>query len=152
VWSVPVVAFHGTNDPFVAYQGRSGPSAWSLPAISDTGAVMGKTVGQELTTYSHPAILGPLPEAVPAQVAGWARRNGCHSAAIDRRVADDVTLIFYRCPRHADVNFYRITGGGHAWPGSEVSASLASVIGHTTFSINADKIMWAFFEGHPLRN
>jgi polyhydroxybutyrate depolymerase len=147
---VPVVAFHGTTDPFVAYQGGSGRAALSLPAITNSGTETGKTVGQELTTDSHTAILGPLPQAIPTQVAGWAHRNGCHSVAIDHHVADDVTLLSYHCSADGSVDFYRITGGGHAWPGSEVSASLASVIGHTTFSISADKIMWAFFEAHPL--
>jgi polyhydroxybutyrate depolymerase len=63
-----------------------------------------------------------------------------------------VTLLTYRGPADASVAFYRITGGGHAWPGSEASARLASLIGRTTFSINADQIMWAFFEANSLRN
>ena len=148
---VPVVAFHGTADPFVAYHGGSGRAAFPLPAISDSGAVTGKTVGQELATDPGAKILGPLPQAIPDQVIGWARRNGCRTAASERRIGGDVTLFSYSCPTDASVDFYRITGGGHAWPGSEVSAGLASVVGRTTFSINADKIMWAFFEGHPLR-
>ncbi len=149
---VPVVAFHGTADPFVAYQGGSGQGALSLPALDDSGGMTGKTVGQELAADPGAKIIGPLPASIPDQVGGWARRNGCSSAPSQRRIAGDVTLFDYSCPTGANVEFYRITGGGHAWPGSTVSASLASAIGHTTFSIDADQIMWAFFEAHPLRN
>jgi polyhydroxybutyrate depolymerase len=49
------------------------------------------------------------------------------------------------------VELYRVNGGGHAWPGSAASASLASVVGYTTTAISADQIMWAFFAAHPLR-
>lgn len=149
---VPVVAFHGTTDPFVAYQGGSSAGALSMPAINDAGKVTGKTIGQEIASGAGGAMLGPLPEAIPVQVAGWARRNGCSSSVSDRKIASDVTLISYSCPTDASVDFYRITGGGHAWPGSEESATLASIIGRTTFSINADQIMWEFFEAHPFRN
>lgn len=150
--AVPVVAFHGTADPFVAYNGGSGPAALSMPAINESGQVTGKTIGQEMTADPHAPLIGPLPEAIPDQVAGWAQRNRCGSTPSTRTVASDVTLLTYRCPADASVAFYRITGGGHAWPGSEASARLASLIGRTTFSINADQIMWAFFEAHPLRN
>jgi polyhydroxybutyrate depolymerase len=149
---VPVVAFHGTADPFVAYNGGSGHAALSMPAISASGQVTGKTIGQEFETESHVPLLGPLPQSIPVQVRGWARRNGCGTTTSDKRIAPDVTLLAYSCPSSASVDFYQIAGGGHAWPGSTVSASLASVIGRTTLSINADQVMWSFFQAHPLRD
>ena len=43
-----------------------------------------------------------------------------------------------------------MTGGGHAWPGSEASQAIASAVGYTTMSIDATALMWTFFEMHPL--
>jgi poly(3-hydroxybutyrate) depolymerase len=44
---------------------------------------------------------------------------------------------------------YRIRGGGHTWPGS-VLDSKTNTLGATTLAISADKIIWSFFESHPL--
>ena len=60
-----------------------------------------------------------------------------------------MTRVSYRCPKRADVELYRIEGGGHTWPGSEFSRAIESVVGPTTFSINADDAMWTFFQAHP---
>jgi polyhydroxybutyrate depolymerase len=45
---------------------------------------------------------------------------------------------------------YRIRGGGHTWPGSVVD-SKTNTLGATTMAISADKIIWNFFQSHPLR-
>jgi polyhydroxybutyrate depolymerase len=87
---------------------------------------------------------------VPATVAVWAKRNQCVPKALEDPIASDVVLTRYLCPTGAEVGFYRINGGGHAWPGSEFSKQIASVVGFTTFSINASDIMWDFFMRHPL--
>jgi len=66
------------------------------------------------------------------------------------KVANGVTLISYSCPHNASVELYRITNGGHAWPGSTFTRSIAKVVGFTTFAISANAIMWNFFQHHPL--
>jgi polyhydroxybutyrate depolymerase len=142
---VPVVAFHGTADPFVSYTGGLGRSALNLPAANGSNRTLGQSLhGAALRKLEH----GP---SIPQMAEEWARRNGCGTTASYRRVAADVTLISYPCPAGAKVELYRVSGGGHAWPGSELSRSLASVVGRTTLSISADQLMWRFFEGHPLR-
>ena len=65
-------------------------------------------------------------------------------------MAHGVTLLRYTCPKNATVELYRISGGGHAWPGSTFTASISSAVGFTTMAIDADAIMWRFFEQHPL--
>jgi polyhydroxybutyrate depolymerase len=46
--------------------------------------------------------------------------------------------------------FYRISNGGHTWPGAtEPAASLAGP-GLTSQEIDASQILWDFFEGHRL--
>jgi polyhydroxybutyrate depolymerase len=138
--AVPVIAFHGTADPFVAFAGGLGASALNLPAADGSG----RTVGQ---TLSPAATKGP---SIPQITAAWAKRNRCPHRPTAQVIASDVTLIRYRCPAQADVELYRITAGGHSWPGSAFSQAIASVVGHTTFSISADQLIWAFFEQHPL--
>ena len=59
-------------------------------------------------------------------------------------------LLAFDCPADATVELYRVTGGGHAWPGSAFSTSIASVVGTTTLSIGATELMWSFFVAHPL--
>ena len=66
-------------------------------------------------------------------------------------VADDVTLVEFTCPDDATTQLYRVDGGGHSWPGSDFSVTIESVVGPTTFSIDANELMWAFFEEHPRR-
>jgi polyhydroxybutyrate depolymerase len=140
---VPVVTFHGTADQFVSYNGGLGPAALNLPASNGSN----QTLGQQLGTGASKA---QGTASVPAITATWAKRNGCASTPTQQRIASDVTLFAYRCPSGAAVELYRVTGGGHAWPGSTKSQSISSVIGRVTFSISANRIMWAFFQAHPL--
>jgi polyhydroxybutyrate depolymerase len=137
---VPVVAFHGTADPFVAYDGGLGPAAAKLPAPDGSGKTLGE-VG---------ALKGPKGPSVPDVLQSWARRNGCTGAASEKQVATDVTELSFTCPAGDDVELYRVEGGGHSWPGSAFSKQIKSVVGPTTDSISADEVMWTFFQAHPL--
>ena len=136
---VPVIAFHGTADPYVGYDGGLGQKAADLP----TGD--GRTLGEAGAV--DPKAKGP---SIPEITAAWAKRNGCRSAPTDTTVAADVTLIKFPCPPGDEVELYRVTGGGHTWPGSEFSKAIESAVGPTTFSIDADELIWKFFEAHPL--
>ena len=82
-------------------------------------------------------------------MAAWAKRNHCSSTPSEISIASDVNLVRYLCAVGAEVGLYRITGGGHAWPGSAFSRQIESVVGYTTFSINATDILWDFFIHHP---
>ncbi len=137
---VPVVAFHGTADEFVPYNGGVGSAALKLPAPDGSGKRLGQLGAGKLK-------LGP---GAPQATTAWAKRNGCNTKPTAKAIAADVTLISYACPPDATVELYRVTGGGHAWPGSPVDRSLSKVVGHVTFSISANAIMWAFFQAHPL--
>jgi polyhydroxybutyrate depolymerase len=141
--AVPVVAFHGTADPFVSYDGGLGAKALALPAPDGSGKTLGQS-GAASTQNKGPTI--------PEITAAWAKRNDCASTApAQDAVASDVTLLQWSCPPGADVELYRVTGGGHSWPGSTFSKAIESVVGPTTMSIDANEIMWKFFEQHPLR-
>jgi polyhydroxybutyrate depolymerase len=86
--AVPMIAFHGTADPEVPYNGGS---SWVSPR--------------------------PFP-STPRWAANWARRNGCGDNPVESTVAADVTRRTYtNCADDAAVVLYTIQGGGHTWPG-----------------------------------
>jgi polyhydroxybutyrate depolymerase len=143
---VPVVAFHGTADPLVHYDGTASKAAEDLPAPDGSG----KTIGQEAAeSFGTKGVFKKGP-SIPQEAGTWARRNGCSTKFTSTRIASDVTLLSWSCPRHANVELFRIQGGGHTWPGSQESAELVKIVGRTTFSISADAEMWSFFMAHPL--
>lgn len=87
---VPVIAFHGTADRIVPYDGGD---------VSSTG-------------YQFPP--------VQDWVRGWALRNGCDMDPLGLPSNGEVSGIGYSgCRSNADVHFYTIQGGGHSWPGGE---------------------------------
>jgi len=141
---VPVIAFHGTSDPFVPYGGGIGPAAKQLPAPNGNG-----TIGSHLSSKVGQGIQqNDLP--IPAEEARWAARNGCSKSPKTSSVTSDVTLIAYKCPGSATVELYRENGDGHIWAGSVAMLAIGSVVGKTTFSISANQLIWKFFESHPL--
>ncbi len=141
---VPVIAFHGTADPFVPYKGGIGPAAKKLPATDGSG-----TIGAHLSSKANQGIQqNDLP--VPVEEARWAARNGCSKAPKTSTVASGIVLIAYRCPGNAAVELYREDGDGHIWPGSPAMVGIASVVGKTTFAISANQLIWKFFQTHPL--
>ena len=111
---VPMIAFHGTADPIVPYQG--GPSRdFNLPF-----------------------------PVIPEWMAARAELNGCAGAPSALPGSGEASGVRYSsCAQGADVVFYSIQGGGHAWPGGEPMPKW--IVGHTTQDINATRTMWEFF-------
>lgn len=133
---VPMVAFHGTEDEFVTFDGSLGEGAMSLPVNEDT---------ERLTALAE--AIKPIPESV----ATIAERNGCGTDFEETQVSEHVRLRSYPgCPEGGEVLLYVVDGGGHSWPGSEVNGLIESITGPTTFEIDANEVMWEFFEAHPL--
>jgi len=137
---VPLVAFHGTDDGYLAYDGGYGEKVAGLPDPSGTG-----TLGTAVIAS------GTNDQSVPEMAQAWAVRNGCEDVAPTESVAAaDVTLLTWSCPAGAEAVLYRVDGGGHAWPGSAVSAGAVDLVGFTTMTISADELLWDFFRRHPL--
>jgi polyhydroxybutyrate depolymerase len=138
---VPVLTFHGTDDEFVNYDGGFGEAVADLPAPDGSDRTLGG-IGVETDDPDAPS--------VPEITAAWARRNGCEAEPTARRVATDVVRVIFGCPAGADVELYRVEGGGHSWPGSEFSQAIENIVGPTTTSIDANEVMWDFFQAHRL--
>lgn len=86
---MPVVAFHGTADPNVPYDG---------------GGICCPDVD--------------LP-SVEAAVQPWAQRAECRIKPSSKSIGTEVERIAYRgCGSSADVVLYKVVNGGHTWPGS----------------------------------
>ena len=87
-YTVPMIAFHGTADQIVPYNGgRSGPFDTPFPVIPDW-------------------------------VAQYAAQNGCATTPDALPAQGEVTGVRYgQCDENSEVLFYTIHGGGHAWPG-----------------------------------
>jgi polyhydroxybutyrate depolymerase len=87
---VPMMAFHGTADPMIPYNGGT---SWIAP---DT----------------FPNVL--------SWTRNWARRNRCRANPSESVIAADVTRLEYTaCAEGASVVLYTVKGGGHSWPGGE---------------------------------
>jgi polyhydroxybutyrate depolymerase len=52
------------------------------------------------------------------------------------------------CANGAELVFYTIVGSGHAWPGGRPLPKF--IVGQTNADIDATRIMWAFFQQHPM--
>jgi polyhydroxybutyrate depolymerase len=117
---VPLIAFHGTADPLVPYNGAE--TSWLNPR--------------------------PFPN-IPGFVAHWGRRNRCVGRPTESEVAPDVSRREYTgCAADASVVLYTIRGGGHQWPGGKPFPIW--IAGPTSRRIDATSLMWAFYRQHPL--
>jgi polyhydroxybutyrate depolymerase len=86
---------------------------------------------------------------VPVAVQTWARLDGCRVGPSSTAVSAHVTRFAYSaCTGRADVELYRISGGGHTWPGTSVDQSENGTVTH---EISASAILWDFFAAHPRR-
>jgi polyhydroxybutyrate depolymerase len=114
----PVIAFHGTADTSVPFNGGPGGNGviYRLPIDDDTPA-----------------------EDV---MADWAAHNGCAGARQETQIDTEVRLIQYgSCTDNAIVQLYAVDGGGHTWPGSFDVPGL----GYVTQQIDATDLIWSFF-------
>lgn len=131
---VPVLAFHGTADPILFFNG----------GVGDLGAALS---GGTLEAPSDPVDLdGP---GYPASVAEWAEANGCGDSTDERR-SEHVIERIYDCEQDADVRFLIIEGGGHSWPGSAFSKAIERIVGPTTDELDASEEIWTFFARHAV--
>jgi polyhydroxybutyrate depolymerase len=88
---VPIIAFHGTADPCVPYEG--GVTACGRGNL-------------------------PVPP-VETSAENWARHDGCSLEPARSQVTEHVQAIAYsECNDDAAVVLYAVEGGGHTWPGS----------------------------------
>lgn len=119
--TIPVVAFHGTADPAVAY--APGAVGLSLPGVHVPGVVN--------------------------NLKQWAALDRCSPRPVLVRLARRVLRRTWpACAPGDTVQLYTIVGGGHTWPGSHVVDG--GGIGLTTHEVSATATILRFFAGHKL--
>ncbi len=129
---VSVIAFNGTKDNLVPYNGGD-----------VTGPAGMRKFGKVL----------PINDAV----AFWAEIDGCTvpPSRTDEPDADPgdgtrVKKLEYTGGRNkTDVVLYTIDGGGHTWPGGNQYLP-QWIVGKTSRDIDACTLLWAFFENHGM--
>lgn len=118
----PIIYFHGTKDPIVKFGG---------------GQPQGETI-----------VLDPVSRAMNE----WARHNECTDKTREVEGKDVVLTTWTACAADADIDYYKVKGGGHTWPGTEpfIADAIAEGLGKTTQTVKASTLMWEFFEGYTL--
>lgn len=117
---VPLIAFHGTSDSEVSY-------------------------GEEAEGVQPKAMIASS-ASLPPSVRYWATTDKCQRVAIARPAAHIARAQFTGCA--ADVLFFAVDSGGHAWPGGAKDGDDGAV---PTHELNASQAMVGFFMRHPLR-
>jgi len=122
---VPVLAFHGTLDQFTPLEGGVGR--------------------RSVTRVSHRPVLDGLLD--------WVHANGCPPDPRREPVpCSDAGITIERFTwgpgrDGSEVVFHRIDGGGHTWPGRTPDSFF---LGPSALSLDANRLIWEFFERHPL--
>ncbi len=115
---VPVLHIHGTADPRV-------------PLDDDAAGTGGRALG-----------------SVSETLALWRRVNGCAEDAVTVYEDQEARCVRYPAPAtRADVEFCRIEGAGHAWPGALRDSKALFRPKGTLFP--ASEYIWTFFKEHP---
>lgn len=124
--AVPVLHFHGTADKIVPYAGST---------ANATGKVL-RFKGVEET------------------IDTWVKLDGCGAKPDVTEISDaahdntSATRRVYGNGRDgAEVVLYEIKGMGHTWPGRPALPFLGGV----TRNVDANDVIWEFFEKHPMK-
>lgn len=129
---LPVLAFHGTSDRFIPYDGGIGDGPADLPLSPETI--------EGLTFMATRA--GAL-----ASSAAWAEHDGCDPQPTTEPVAEGVTLQRWSgCDDGVEVALHTIEGGEHTWPGSTGMDGYTEILGPVSDQLDATELIWAFFE------
>jgi polyhydroxybutyrate depolymerase len=127
---VPILAFHGSEDPILPY-GGGGLNATTIAA-------------QNYWKGSVPAGM-PAPLGIDDSMALWAKHNQCEPDYREVRVAPHVRRRTWSgCA--APTILYVVDGGGHSWPGKPFP-QFESQFGPGTTEIDATALMYRFFFG-----
>lgn len=129
---VSVLAINNTNDPLVPFNG--GDIYGSIRKVN-----LGKVL------------------SVNESIMFWVNWNGCSVYPViinepDKDPKDGTRVISMRYSDGLDgteVILYSVEGGGHTWPGGFQYLPVW-IIGKTSRDINANEIIWSFFNNHSM--
>jgi polyhydroxybutyrate depolymerase len=125
--SVPVISFHGSADRSMPYAGgQAGGLARMLMMRNRAGPAIG----------------------VDEWAAFWRSANGDEATPSVESLAPDVSVRRWRgLSPLGDLDFYRIEGGGHTWPGAAARVWIPPIFGKVA-TIDASRLIWDFLSVH----
>ena len=118
---VSVIAFHGTADKHVLFDGGHPQSSFDSHVRADN--------------------------AVAYAMQTWRKRNACEGPDAPERKGSIIHSA-WKCAEGTAVELYAVEGGGHSWPGGQKGLRFGNVDAPTT-ELSATDAMWEFFKGHP---
>ena len=122
-YPVPLLFIIGTEDPLNPIAGGNVKLPWGV-------------------TQSQPPVEDSLKD--------WERMLGC-GAQVQTASSKDVQEVTYdQCAKGGEVEYYRVTGLGHVWPGGK-SRLPEKWVGKPSDALNATDVIWEFFKAHPRR-
>ncbi len=124
---VPVISFHGSADRSTPYSGgRAGGIGRLLMMRNRAGPGLG----------------------VDEWAAFWRSVNGDDATPEIESPAPDVSVRRWRGSNPlGDLDFYRIEGGGHTWPGAAARIWIPPIFGKIA-TIDASRLIWEFLSVH----
>jgi len=128
--AVAIMAFHGTADGIVPFDG--GPSA-----------LAGSDAPPELVEFFE--------QVMPDELAAFATDFDCEPEPEITPISDEVIAYDYpNCADDVAVRFIEINDGGHTWPGSFLGAFMTEALGPTTTDVSATSEGWRFMSRYSL--
>jgi len=120
-YPVPLLYIVGTDDPLNPLGGGKVKLPWE--AIQD-----------------RPPIEDSLKE--------WERMLGCGPEVQTARSKGVLEVAYDQCAKGGEVEYYRVDGLGHIWPGGK-NRLPEKFVGKPSDALNATDVIWEFFKAHP---
>jgi polyhydroxybutyrate depolymerase len=120
-YPVPLLYIVGTDDPLNPLGGGKVKLPWG-------------------TIENRPPIEDSLKE--------WERMLGCGPQVQTARSKDVLEVAYDQCAKGGEVEYYRVAGLGHIWPGGN-NRLPEKWVGKPSDALNATDVIWEFFKAHP---
>ena len=120
-YPVPLLYIVGTDDPLNPLGGGKVKLPWE-------------------TIENRPPIEDSLKE--------WERMLGCGPEVQTARSKDVLEVAYDQCAKGGEVEYYRVAGLGHIWPGGN-NRLPEKWVGKPSDALNATDVIWEFFKAHP---
>jgi polyhydroxybutyrate depolymerase len=120
-YPVPLLYIVGTDDPLNPLGGGKVKLPWE-------------------TVENRPPVEDSLKE--------WERMLECGPEVQTARSKGVLEVAYDQCAKGGEVEYYRVTGLGHIWPGGKSRLS-EKWVGKPSDALNATDVIWEFFKAHP---
>ena len=130
-WPVSLIHIHGKKDPLILYEGGNNPDApqW----------------------WRDDQVYRSAQESIDV----FRKNNHCPNSSQTTYQNGEATCRTYGpCDEGTEVVLCSIEDGGHTWPGGAYPVDKKwyhKLVGKLSFDLNANKMMWDFFQKHPLK-